>query len=182
MIQKAKKKKERWTAEVSILNTWQLHPTSCQNSSWWQNSLRFQVLANMFTPYRCTSVVPWLGQFKQMITSTCVWLIVCFCSHKEKSARQFSTLGNRLQKAKWTVLDSLKLTEKFSSSELSTESWSQVEGHFLLEPSRKYSRYENSTAKHPEYKQMFSTALSMEDDLRDGLIVAPLCGSLKVLL
>ena len=134
------------------------------------------------TPYRCKSVVPWLGQFKQMITSTCVWLKVCFCSHKEKSARQFSTLGDRLQEAKWTVLDSLKLTEKFCSSELSTESWSQVEGHFLLEPSCKYSRYENSTAKHPEYKQMFSTALSMEDDLRDGLIVAPLCGSLKGLL
>lgn len=42
-----KKKKERWTAEVLILNTWQFHPTSCQNSCWWQNSLRFQVLANM---------------------------------------------------------------------------------------------------------------------------------------
>ena len=68
------------------------------------------------TPFRCRSVIPWLGQFKQMITSTCVWLKVHFCSHQEKSVRQFSTLGDRLEKAKWTVVDSLKLPEKFSSS------------------------------------------------------------------
>ena len=42
---------------------------------------------------------------------------------------------------------------------------------------------ENShTCTQGNPNEMFSTALSMEEGLRDGLIVAPLCGSLKGLL